>query len=236
MEWIWLIIVGAIVGALGRLINPGRDPMGWIVTILLGIVSLIVAGLIFDGFLQFIVGIVVAIVLASRDGDGGDGGTGALPERNCRTYDPDTVRLDDLGLAGRALTASGQRLHLVDNARDGDLATSLARRHTKLCRIGTPERGTEYWLGRGSGPGPPPSDCLAYDPAAVRIEEEGADAFLLTDGRSRMVLVTTRQDADDLLAVARAFSRHCFIGRDNNRPTGATSSSNPGSERRCPRS
>ena len=60
MEWIWLIIVGAIVGALGRFINPGRDPMGWIVTILLGIASLIVAGLIFDGALQFIVGVVVA--------------------------------------------------------------------------------------------------------------------------------------------------------------------------------
>jgi len=63
MEWIWLIIVGAIVGALGRLLHPGRDPMGWIVTILIGIASLIVAGLIFDGFLQFVVGVIVAIVL-----------------------------------------------------------------------------------------------------------------------------------------------------------------------------
>ena len=65
MEWVWLIIVGAIVGALGRLFHPGRDPMGWIVTILLGIASLIVAGLIFDGVLQFIVGIVVAIILVA---------------------------------------------------------------------------------------------------------------------------------------------------------------------------
>ena len=65
MEWIWLIIVGAIVGALGRFINPGRDPMGWIVTILLGIASLVVAGLIFDGALQFIVGVVVAIILVT---------------------------------------------------------------------------------------------------------------------------------------------------------------------------
>ena len=65
MEWVWLIIVGAIVGALGRLFHPGRDPMGWIVTILLGIASLVVAGLIFDGFLQFIVGIVVAIILVA---------------------------------------------------------------------------------------------------------------------------------------------------------------------------
>ena len=65
MEWIWLIIVGAIVGALGRLINPGSDPMGWIVTILLGIASLVVAGLIFDGWLQFVVGVIVAVILVS---------------------------------------------------------------------------------------------------------------------------------------------------------------------------
>ena len=68
MEWVWLIIVGAIVGALGRLFHPGRDPMGWIVTILIGIASLVVSGLIFDGILQFIVGIVVAIVLVALVG------------------------------------------------------------------------------------------------------------------------------------------------------------------------
>ena len=65
MEWIWLIIVGVIVGALGRFINPGRDPMGLIVTILLGIASLVVAGLIFGGALQFIVGVVVAVILVT---------------------------------------------------------------------------------------------------------------------------------------------------------------------------
>ena len=64
MHWIWLIIVGAIVGALGRLLHPGSDPMGWILTIALGIVSLIIAGLIFSsGVLQFVVGIIIAAVL-----------------------------------------------------------------------------------------------------------------------------------------------------------------------------
>jgi uncharacterized membrane protein YeaQ/YmgE (transglycosylase-associated protein family) len=65
MTWIWLIIVGAVVGALGRLFHPGRDPMGWIVTILIGIASLVVAGLIFGGALQFIVGIIVAVILVA---------------------------------------------------------------------------------------------------------------------------------------------------------------------------
>ena len=66
MHWVWLIIVGAVVGALGRLIHPGADPMGWIVTILIGIASLVIAGLIFSsGWLQFLVGIVVAVILVA---------------------------------------------------------------------------------------------------------------------------------------------------------------------------
>ena len=63
MEWIWLIIVGAIVGALGRLFNPGQDPMGWIVTILIGIGSLLIAGLLFGGFWQYVIGVIVAVIL-----------------------------------------------------------------------------------------------------------------------------------------------------------------------------
>jgi len=69
MHWVWLIIVGALVGALARLFHPGSDPMGWIVTILVGIASLVIAGLIFSsGLLQFIVGIVVAVVLVALVG------------------------------------------------------------------------------------------------------------------------------------------------------------------------
>ncbi len=65
MHWIWLIIVGAIVGGLGRLLHPGLDPMGWIVTILIGIASLVIAGLIFSGFWQFVIGVIVAAVLVA---------------------------------------------------------------------------------------------------------------------------------------------------------------------------
>ena len=69
MHWIALIIVGAIVGALGRLFHPGRDPMGFIVTTLIGIASLVVAGLIFDSaVLEFIVGVIVAVILVALIG------------------------------------------------------------------------------------------------------------------------------------------------------------------------
>lgn len=46
LSFIWLLIIGLIAGALARLIMPGRDAMGWLATILLGIVGSIVGGLI----------------------------------------------------------------------------------------------------------------------------------------------------------------------------------------------
>jgi uncharacterized membrane protein YeaQ/YmgE (transglycosylase-associated protein family) len=66
VHWVWLIIVGAIVGLLGRLFHPGRDPMGFILTIIIGVASLVIAGLIFSSaVLQFVVGIIVAVILVA---------------------------------------------------------------------------------------------------------------------------------------------------------------------------
>jgi uncharacterized membrane protein YeaQ/YmgE (transglycosylase-associated protein family) len=65
MHWIWFIIVGAIVGALGRLLHPGRDPMGWLLTIAIGVISMIVAAAISSGWLAFVIGVIVAIILVA---------------------------------------------------------------------------------------------------------------------------------------------------------------------------
>ena len=64
-ELIVLILVGLVIGALGRLFSPGRDPLGLIMTILIGVASMLVAGLVFDDVLQWIVGIAVAVVLVA---------------------------------------------------------------------------------------------------------------------------------------------------------------------------
>lgn len=37
MHWLWVILIGLIVGALAKLIMPGKDPAGFIITILIGI-------------------------------------------------------------------------------------------------------------------------------------------------------------------------------------------------------
>ena len=45
---IWLLIVGLIVGAIARLLMPGRDPIGILGTIVLGIVGSFVGGFLWD--------------------------------------------------------------------------------------------------------------------------------------------------------------------------------------------
>jgi uncharacterized membrane protein YeaQ/YmgE (transglycosylase-associated protein family) len=65
MHFIWFIIVGAVVGALGRLVHPGRDPMGWLLTIAIGVVSMVIAAVISSGWLAFVIGVVIAALLVA---------------------------------------------------------------------------------------------------------------------------------------------------------------------------
>jgi uncharacterized membrane protein YeaQ/YmgE (transglycosylase-associated protein family) len=63
---IGLIIVGLIVGALGRLFHPGSDPMGVLMTIAIGIASALLVGwLVGGGILGFILAVIVAVVLVA---------------------------------------------------------------------------------------------------------------------------------------------------------------------------
>ena len=65
-ELIGLIVVGLIVGALGRLVNPGRDPMGLLLTMAIGVASvLLVYWLIVDGIIGFIIAVIVAAILVT---------------------------------------------------------------------------------------------------------------------------------------------------------------------------
>jgi uncharacterized membrane protein YeaQ/YmgE (transglycosylase-associated protein family) len=65
VHWIWFIIVGAIVGALGRLLHRGRDPIGWLMTLAIGIASMIIAAAISSGWIAFVIGVIVAVILVA---------------------------------------------------------------------------------------------------------------------------------------------------------------------------
>lgn len=70
MEIIGLIIAGLVVGALGRLVNPGRDPMGWLATIGVGVAAVLLVGLLLGdlGFFGYAIAVVVAAVLVTLVG------------------------------------------------------------------------------------------------------------------------------------------------------------------------
>jgi uncharacterized membrane protein YeaQ/YmgE (transglycosylase-associated protein family) len=44
MHIIWMLIIGLVVGALAKLIMPGKDPGGIIVTMLIGVAGSLIAG------------------------------------------------------------------------------------------------------------------------------------------------------------------------------------------------
>ena len=74
MSIIWTIIVGLVVGAVAKLLMPGKDPGGFIVTILLGIAGALVAGYLGQavgwykagqsaGFIMSVVGAMILLLL-----------------------------------------------------------------------------------------------------------------------------------------------------------------------------
>jgi uncharacterized membrane protein YeaQ/YmgE (transglycosylase-associated protein family) len=65
-EIIGLIVVGLVVGALGRLFHPGVDPMGFLMTLAIGIGSAVLVGwLVGGGVIGFILAVIVAVVLVA---------------------------------------------------------------------------------------------------------------------------------------------------------------------------
>jgi len=63
---LWYIIIGLIVGVLARLVVPGRNPIGLLMTILLGIVGAIAGGVIATALgLGSIVSFILAVAVAA---------------------------------------------------------------------------------------------------------------------------------------------------------------------------
>ena len=68
-SWISYIIGGLVIGILARWIKPGADPMGWILTIILGILGAVAGGYlsqmmgVTNSLMQWAIAIILAIVL-----------------------------------------------------------------------------------------------------------------------------------------------------------------------------
>ncbi|MGN7725976.1 GlsB/YeaQ/YmgE family stress response membrane protein [Luteimonas sp. 22616] len=74
-NWLYIILIGFIVGVLARLLKPGKDSMGIILTTLLGIAGALLAGWIGQatgyyeagepaGFIAALAGAIVILIVA----------------------------------------------------------------------------------------------------------------------------------------------------------------------------
>ena len=86
MGIIWTIVLGFVIGVIAKLLHPGKENMGFLVTILLGIAGSFAAGMVGQALgwytagegAGFIASVVMAIVLLVvygkiRGGSGGEG-------------------------------------------------------------------------------------------------------------------------------------------------------------------
>ncbi len=71
MGIVWTIVLGFVVGVVAKLIHPGRENMGFIITVLLGIAGSFLAGIVGQVFgwyragegAGFIASVIMAILL-----------------------------------------------------------------------------------------------------------------------------------------------------------------------------
>lgn len=71
MHWLWVFIVGLVVGLIAKMLKPGKDPGGFIVTALIGIAGSVISTYVGEklgwwgetGFVHFLGSIGGAIVL-----------------------------------------------------------------------------------------------------------------------------------------------------------------------------
>jgi uncharacterized membrane protein YeaQ/YmgE (transglycosylase-associated protein family) len=63
---LWLALTGLIIGALGRLVLPGRQEIGLLATVLVGIAASLLGGILADIFdVGWIIQFLVAVALAA---------------------------------------------------------------------------------------------------------------------------------------------------------------------------
>jgi uncharacterized membrane protein YeaQ/YmgE (transglycosylase-associated protein family) len=74
MSILWMIIIGFVIGLVARALMPGRDPAGFIMTVVLGIVGSLISGYLGQalglysagepaGFLASVVGAMVVLFI-----------------------------------------------------------------------------------------------------------------------------------------------------------------------------
>jgi uncharacterized membrane protein YeaQ/YmgE (transglycosylase-associated protein family) len=74
MEFLWMLLIGLVVGAIAKFLMPGKDPGGIIVTMLIGIAGALIAGFLgrtlgwygegeAAGFIASVIGAILLLII-----------------------------------------------------------------------------------------------------------------------------------------------------------------------------
>jgi uncharacterized membrane protein YeaQ/YmgE (transglycosylase-associated protein family) len=80
LSLLWLLVVGLVAGLLARALVPGKDSMGWLATVALGVVGSVVGGLLLGlltgglrdrgfgptGLIGSVIGAVIVLLVYNR--------------------------------------------------------------------------------------------------------------------------------------------------------------------------
>ncbi len=137
LKLLWWALLGLLIGALARLLIPGRQAMGWLATALVGIGGALLGGIVADaldtgGFVQFLIAVAVAALLVEALAGGWRGiqrvmvGGEALPaDLQERFFARSRAAL--WNQYGPTEATVGCMVHRYDALRDRRVATPIGR-------------------------------------------------------------------------------------------------------------
>jgi hypothetical protein len=106
-------------------------------------------------------------------------------------------------------------------AKDSGLATITARIGEKFASatITVPARPAAVAAGGGAAPAGD-GDCTVYDPGSLKVHKlDGNEGFAVaSDPANPILTLDNENDARRGLSLARAFKKHCYLGRTSRRP------------------
>jgi hypothetical protein len=179
----------------------------------------------------------VTLLALGADGVRQDPKTAAAnaPE-DCRTYSLNDLRVTHtvnwtVWAGSPSRSGAAQPLGAFEKERDATNALALAKRYAALCWIGRRsavdhkrpnpyDYTVTYWKSpSGRATVISSEKCVGYDPHRLRLVDQGADGWLVTNGASFHVKLDNRDDASTALTLAARYSAYCTIGRAVYEPT-----------------
>lgn len=104
-------------------------------------------------------------------------------------------------------------------AKGAGSATITATAESKVATAEVAVKGQPVVAAPGAnGAGSGAADCVAYDPAAMRVVEQKGTGWVVTDGSTALLALDNESDARRALALVRHHTGHCVLGRASTRP------------------